>query len=263
METGIELSFLRFIHQSPELSGALYWDFYAAAFVIGFLLSKRNARKLNLPLFAVNHLFAISVIGGILGARLFHIFFEDPKPYLEHPLDSLKFWRGGLVFYGGFFASLLGFLGYCRWKKLSVLEYFDAFAPGVVLGAALGRIGCLFAACCYGTVTKKPWGIAWGYTPDGTSVIYRHPSQIYDFLLLAVLGIYLQLQTKFRRYPGQLFWHGLLGMALVRFVTEGFRGDTERGFLFNGTLSQGQFWSFFLCLIATMGIAFYRKKNRE
>ncbi len=46
-------------------------------------------------------LFLSALAGGVFGARLFHIFFEEPAHYLQHPFEVFYIWQGGFVFYGG------------------------------------------------------------------------------------------------------------------------------------------------------------------
>ena len=58
--------------------------------------------------------------------------------------------RGGLVIYGGFFGGVLGLLAFYRKYRVPLLATADLVAPSLMLGLAIGRIGCLLNGCCYG-----------------------------------------------------------------------------------------------------------------
>ena len=61
----------------------------------------------------------------------------------------------------------------------------DVFAPGIALGHVVGRLGCLFAGCCFGKPTNVPWAITFTDpfaranvgTPLGVPL---HPTQLYE-----------------------------------------------------------------------------------
>ena len=54
-------------------------------------------------------------------------------------------------------------------------EMLDAFAPGIAIGHAIGRIGCFAAGCCWGTECDLPWSVTF-HNPDAnalTGVLFR------------------------------------------------------------------------------------------
>lgn len=99
---------------------------------------------------------------GIIGARLFFViqyrdmFMDDGKIRWGAVINMTE---GGLVVYGSVIAALIAFLVYVRVHKLPVFAVADVIAPAMVLGLALGRIGCLLNGCCYGGICEWPVAI--------------------------------------------------------------------------------------------------------
>ena len=109
------------------------------------------------------HLFSLAFwmfVGGIGGARLFFVVqywrtFQRPS-WTETAAEILKFTEGGLVVYGALLGGVLAAALYLAWQKLPILAVADLVAPSLVLGLALGRLGCLCNGCCYGGVCETP-----------------------------------------------------------------------------------------------------------
>jgi phosphatidylglycerol:prolipoprotein diacylglycerol transferase len=171
----------------------------------------------------------IMMVGGFLGARAVHVFYEMPEYYSEDWTRAFKFWQGGFVFYGGFIVAFAACWIFLRLRKLSFLEWADFFAPVLALGYGLGRISCFLAGCCYGRSCDAPWAVVfpWDYHQ-----VPRHPTQIYAVLWeLAVyaLLIWLEKRKLVVREPGKLFaiwltFHAL-GRLMMEYYREDFRGD--------------------------------------
>src|SRR5207302_3195484 len=100
------------------------------------------------------------VLCGILGAKILYIL-VDLSYYRAHPGEILSFstMQAGGVFSGGLLAALLAAAWYIRRNHLPALATCDAFAPGLALGHAIGRVGCFAAGCCWGKPTDHFWGI--------------------------------------------------------------------------------------------------------
>lgn len=98
-----------------------------------------------------------TILPGIVGARLFYII--EYRDQFHQPLEFLFIWRGGLVIYGAAIGGLLGFIAYAWVRKVPLLWVLDLAAPAIVLGAGLGRFGCLLNGCCYGDYCDEPWAI--------------------------------------------------------------------------------------------------------
>lgn len=91
-----------------------------------------------------------ALIGGILGAKIFHQI-EYFDQFLQDPIGSLVS-TSGLTFYGGLIGGFIAVLIYARKQKFPFMHIADAVAPGLILAYAIGRIGCM-------TSGDGDWGI--------------------------------------------------------------------------------------------------------
>ncbi|MEM6799016.1 MAG: prolipoprotein diacylglyceryl transferase family protein [Planctomycetota bacterium] len=101
---------------------------------------------------------------GILGARVFFVvrYWDDAfAPYgtAEGLRKALFFTEGGLVVYGSLIGGAIAFVWFTRRQGLPMLAMADVIAPSLVVGLAIGRIGCLLNGCCYGGVCDRPWAV--------------------------------------------------------------------------------------------------------
>ncbi|NUQ64082.1 MAG: prolipoprotein diacylglyceryl transferase [Pirellulales bacterium] len=102
-------------------------------------------------------------VPGILGARLFYVveYWRDfSRPTIGGTLiEILKVTEGGLVVYGSLVGGFLGLVAFLAKHRLPMLAMFDLLAPSVVLGMAIGRLGCMLNGCCFGGVCDLPWAV--------------------------------------------------------------------------------------------------------
>jgi phosphatidylglycerol:prolipoprotein diacylglycerol transferase len=100
-----------------------------------------------------------TVVGGLLGARLFYIVQKwselDGTSISEKLWTALQFTEGGLVVYGAILGGIAGILGWTLLQKVVPLSLLDAIVPAFFIGLAFGRIGCLMNGCCYGGVVES------------------------------------------------------------------------------------------------------------
>lgn len=152
----------------------------------GVALAVFEARRVGLDPDTVLSLCFHLFVAGILGARLFYVIeywsqFQRPTP-LATLGAILNVTQGGLVVYGSLIGALLGGLWFVRRNALPLLATADLIAPSLVLGLALGRIGCFLNGCCYGGVCDAPWAVRF----PSTSEPYAHQrmlGQLHGFLL--------------------------------------------------------------------------------
>lgn len=176
------------------------------AFAAGFAVYRYNTRGMTEQ---SGHLFPIllaAFLGGVIGAKL---------PII---LMNLRFglsWQtilAGRTIVGGLIGGTLGVL--LIKKKLGIQgRYGNLIAPPVALGMAIGRIGCLLSACCYGKPTTLPWGMNFG---DG---IARHPTQLYELLFCLSAFVLLQ-RARNTAPPGSLLTRFFLAYFVFRFLEE-------------------------------------------
>lgn len=199
-----------------------------------------------------------TVLSGIAGARVFHVL-VNWKSYAADPAEILRIWNGGLVYYGGFLGALIPAIAVLRRKGIPVAEAADAAALGIPLGLSLGRIGCLFAGCCYGKPSHLPWAVVFT-DPASLAPPYvpLHPTQLYEaFAALAIFAALMATRDRFRA-PGLRFWTMLVIYGAVRSALELLRDD-PRGFL--GPFSESQVVSGVLIACGAVAIARLRLRR--
>ena len=145
----------------------------------GVALAVREARRVGMDPEIVLSLCFCIFVAGIIGARLFYVI--EYWPDFKRPTPSatlgaiLNVTQGGLVVYGSLIGAMLAGLWFVRRHALPALAMADLMAPGLLLGAALGRIGCLLNGCCYGGLCEIPHV---GVTFPAGSEPYKHQRSV-------------------------------------------------------------------------------------
>jgi phosphatidylglycerol:prolipoprotein diacylglycerol transferase len=231
--------------------------FLSFAMSSAYFLGLRNARLLGVSHSHIEKLFLIVLAMSALGARLFHVFLEEPSFYFSHPGKIFAFWEGGYTLYGGIICGSVGLFLYCWKGRISFWRILDIAALSTLLGIGIGRIGCFAAGCCWGKICHLPWAVTYTH-PDVFNTIKNtpvHPTQLYESVGAFVCLFFLQKSMTNMKFPGEL---GLIAIALyatLRFFIEYLRGDSYRGFVIEPWLSYSQLISLVLILVALSGVA--------
>lgn len=249
-----------------------YGVLIAMGFLLALMLSAREARREGEDPDRIVDLGFYILVTGLAGARLLFILTKLPD-YAESPLRILKFWQGGLVWYGGFIAAALYVAYYARKHRLPFFKYADIMIPYMALAHAFGRLGCFTAGCCYGEPTHAPWGVVF----PSESIVHQaqqsaglvgivdlpvavHPTQLYEALAeLALFGLLIAIR-RVKRYDGQLLLTWLAAYPLLRSIIEIYRGDFERGVY---VLSTSQYISIGVALVAIGLYVHLRRRGRR
>jgi len=175
------------------------------------------------------------LIGGILGARLWHVLTPTPadiavglttKYYLTHPLDAINIRSGGLGIPGAIIGGMFALYLFCHKRKTSFAMWVDIAAPGLALGQAIGRWGNFINQELYGPPTDLPWGIYIEpqYRLPGFQEFERfHPLFLYESLWnLMNMGVLLWVERKFQNKlkTGDLLFIYLIIYPVGRFLLE-------------------------------------------
>ncbi len=213
------------------------------------LLSEREARRRGQRSDLVWDGLIWVLIGGIVGARLWHVFTptqidiaegRTTLQYLTHPLDMINTMKGGLGIPGAVIGGLIALYFFGRRYRLNFGLWVDIVAPALALGQAIGRWGNYFNQELYGKPTTLPWGIHIDHPLPGYTQYTRfHPlflyESIWDFLNMALL-LWLGRRYQDRLRDGDLFLVYLIVYPVGRFLLDFIRIDSAMA----GTLSVNQ-----------------------
>lgn len=211
---------------------------FAAAYFL--ILKQRRAQRLGLKGAVLQDMFFYAAIGIIVGARLGYILFyqlSSFSDYLQHPLEIIAIWHGGMSFHGGLIGALLAGILFCRRRRLPYWEVADTVTVTAPIGLGLGRLGNFINGELFGRATEVPWAMVF---PSG-GPMPRHPSQLYEAALEGLLLFIILWKLRDREFrPGTLVSVFLVGYGVIRFILEFFRQpDPQIGLLWN-FLSMGQ-----------------------
>lgn len=220
----------------------------AIGVIVAYSVGEYRAKKQGL---SVDELFWITIsclVGGIAGAKFLFILVEI-KAIIADPSILLDI-AHGFVVYGGIIGGIgVGYL-YCKIRKLEFLKYFDLVMPSIAIAQGFGRVGCMFAGCCYGRETDSWFHVIYktsDFAPNGVALI---PTQMIMALLnFAHFFILVFLAKKVVKYSGQVAGFYLVFYSIGRFFLEYLRND-PRGEV--KMLSTSQFISLFI-LVAGVG----------
>jgi phosphatidylglycerol:prolipoprotein diacylglycerol transferase len=218
---------------------------YALAYIVGILLGWYYARRLirnermwggPAPLTAndFDDFVLWVTLGIILGGRLGYVVFYNPGHFLQHPLEILQLWAGGMSFHGGFAGCVVAVVVFARARGLSILSLGDLTCACGTIGLFLGRIANFINGELWGRTSNAAWAMVF---PHG-GPLPRHPSQLYEAALEGlVLGValWLCMRAGALKRPGLVIGLFAVGYSVARITCELFREpDPQLGFLWGG-----------------------------
>lgn len=244
-----------------------YGFLVALGVLIGLWISVRNAEKQGINPDHAWNFGIVTVLCGILGAKVLYII-NDWSEYAANPrqIFSLDTLQAGGVFSGGLLAAFIGAAWYIRRHRMPALATCDAFAPGLAMGHAFGRVGCFSAGCCYGKPTDHWWGVVFtnplAASISGTPLHERlQPTQLFESAVeLVIFGI-LTWQFARKKFDGQIFGLYLMLYGVARYFLEFVRDDPGRGSVFGGIMSGTQLIS--ICLVLGGGVIWWLRPGMK
>ena len=178
-----------------------------------------------------------AAVGGILGSKIYYLI-ENFDRVIADPTGMI-FSGAGLVFLGGLMGGTLGVTFVINKNNLSWITFADIVAPLLILGYAIGRIGCLLVGDDYGLPTHLPWGIEFpnGLPPSTYSIFQTyypwvnldnfepgvlsvHPTPIYETIIGGLIFYYLYQKRTSVTIVGSLFFTYLILAGTERFIVE-------------------------------------------
>ncbi len=236
----------------------------ALAFLSALWVIVKLGKRTGLNTDRLTNLGIYCALAGMAGAKL-AMFLFDWTYYTAHPGEVFSFTtlQAAGVFQGGLVLAILTAYLYTRHFRMPGLLTADAFAPGIALGHAIGRLGCFSAGCCWGARTNVPWAVTFmnpeANTMFGTPVgIPLHPTQLYESV--AELFVFALLWWRFRKAhrPGDIIGLYLIVSSVLRFWIEFYRAHEQP--LIAG-LSLTQWIS--MVLIVAGALVLYARPRRE
>lgn len=228
--------------------------FYALGIGVGTAVWFGLAKKAGLEHKRVlDYIFGI-LFFGFLGARLMHVL--EFGGHFENVWQWLLFWKGGLVFFGGFvFASVYLVIHLYISQRKNFWQWLDTAFIAAVLGHAVGRISCFLNGDSYGIESSLPWAVSFPVLGDG---VLRHPTQIYELLAYFFIFAVLLYLYQRRKRDGEVLFGGLILYSLARFLIEFLRYHDSGELLFNN-FSYSQLISLVLLGVGLAGLWYVKK----
>jgi phosphatidylglycerol:prolipoprotein diacylglycerol transferase len=188
-----------------------------------------------------------------------------------------RIWEGGLVFYGGFVASVVFSAYYCWKKKRDFFVVSDTLIPSVALGHFFGRLGCFAAGCYWGALVDPSYPLAVKFPVgslaynsmqhagligiDAQYTLPVHPVQLYESTgELCLFFILLLVRTR-KRFHGQVLLTYLFLYPILRTSLEFIRGDSARGVNVIFGLSTSQIISILVASTAVILLVYLQRRR--
>lgn len=233
--------------------------------VAGAWLAAREVKRRGGDPEIVWDLLVYLIIGGVIGARLWHVFTPPPSSieqgittayYLTHPLDLINLRKGGLGIPGAVIGGAVALYFYTRKHKMNFMEWADIAAPSVALGQAIGRWGNYVNQELYGAPTNLPWKIYIDprYRVSGfENYEYFHPLFLYESILNFINVFFLMWLTRRfegRLKPGDVLLAYVITYPVIRFSLDFLRLDASE----LGGINANQTFMAVVALIAAVAL---------
>ncbi|MFQ6678048.1 MAG: prolipoprotein diacylglyceryl transferase [Fidelibacterota bacterium] len=237
------------------------------AFYTTYYLLQKDMKRLGYDIKIASDIVFAAAVGGILGSKLYYLI-ENIGRVIDDPFGMI-FSGAGLVFLGGLMGGTLGVTIVLQKNKLPWIKFADIVAPLLILGYAIGRVGCFLVGDDYGIPTHVPWGISFeNGLPPTTYWVFQsyypwidladfepglltvHPTQLYEVIMGFIIFAFLwNRRTKIVR-AGSLFFTYFILAGIERFSIEFIR--TNNHYMFN--LTGAQIISVVMVIIGTIGL---------
>ncbi len=251
------------IFKIGDLVISTYGVLVAVGMIVSFYVALHFGKKEGFEEKQIENLFIFTVISGIIGARIAYI--------IEHPdqfktlVDYFAVWKGGIDWFGGFIGGVLAVAFLIHKYKLPLLKIADVGGISIVIGHAIGRLGCTAAGCCYGK--PVPEHSFWEHFsikfPEGSQAppgLNLYPTQPLEAVGNFLIFFFLFFLYKRKSFDGQIFSFYLVLYGLERFLLEFMRGVTPPlpviGITWNQVISLGM-------VVAGIGVYLYGLKRKS
>lgn len=205
-------------------------------------------------------------LAGIVGGRLWDVFFFDWDYYHNHLLEIPFVWQGGMAIQGGLVFGIIAAIVYLRKHHIDILEFADIVTPGIIIGQSVGRMANLMNGDAFGAPTGSNFGILYPETTLAYHVYGNQPlwpAEIWEGQIDVLIFVALLAFSSTKHAKGQVFTLYIMLYSIARFFLEYLRGDY--GLLWLG-LKSAQITSivaFIGAFIAFILLRFYDKTHKK
>lgn len=236
----------------------------------------------------VGNMTLIAAFAGIIGAKIFHNL-ENWDDFIADPIDALLSFSG-LTMYGGLILASAALIYYGHKNKIAVTHLIDSSVPSLMLGYAIGRVGCHVSGdgdWGIDNVSPKPSWLNWA--PDWVwAYDYPHnvngvgepmancfdgkycnhlvppvfPTPFYETIMCVGIFFVLWYLRKRITTPGMLFSVYLIFNGVERFFIEKIRVNTLYH-IGDFSFTQAELISTILFILGVTGIWFFKKTERK
>ncbi len=223
----------------------------ALAVAAAYWLAIKLSLKFNIIFKEAERIIFISLIGGFLGARFYHVI-TSINFYWKNSGEIYKIWNGGLSIYGAVFGGVISIIYILKKYKINttLLNVLNWLSAPVLIGQIIGRFGNLFNYELYGYPTSLPWKMFVPFNfrlPGYQHFLYFHPLFLYEALGNTIILLYLMAKIRQGNTKTLFLWYLLLYNCL-RFGLEFLRIDS----VFLGPIRVNAIVSLLLCIAAIL-----------
>lgn len=192
---------------------------------------------------------------GLIGARLWDVFFFDWEYYSEHLTEIPFVWQGGMAVQGGMLAGIVAGATYCVFHGIDWIAFADVVTPSFIVGQSVGRMANLLNGDAFGAPTGGNFGILY---PEGTLAHSTYgsvplwPAEVWEGQLDVVIFVLLLLFRTTDHARGQVMPLYAMLYSVARFFLEMLRGDYAEPWLLGLTSAQATSVGFFM-----LGLGFF------
>ena len=254
-----------YVQQTPfgELPYNTWGLMITLAFLAASVYSHSRAKRVGIDPDKMVGMYITAIIFGLAGARLMHFTMATPDVFFADPMIFFKIWTGGFAFYGGFILAAVAGITYAIIRGIDPWKLSDVTGPSVMLGLAMGRIGCFSAGCCHGREIQLPadavalfpstygGGQLWFFPHVpflaemtrhgvGHNNVVVYPTQLFEVAAAFTIFLLGRWLFEHRKFDGMVISFVCIAYALWRPFNESLRGDEVRGMGYFGFLTSSQ-----------------------